>query len=241
MKIRHIATRFALILALAAVLPLIGYGAWSLFTLQRGTRESIVAGNLNVASRASDEIRRYIVSNAEIIKALGANLQDTNLQAWQQDRILKNYVLQFREFREITLFDEAGAVATSGARMRGHPGGAAADHDGVGMAQSAWTTTCRRRRVCHSSDAVESPWLASAITSKMADGRSIRSGEHGSRWSRGRHADRPRRSDQKALVAQSRNMSSHPWVRSATAGRRRGVTIDANTLNSRVAARTIPR
>jgi signal transduction histidine kinase len=114
LKIRHIATRFALILAVAAVLPLAAYGVWSLMTLQRGTRDSIIDGNLNVANRAGDEIRRYIVGNAEIIKALGADLQETGLQPWQKDRILKNYVLQFREFRELTLFDEGGGIlATS--------------------------------------------------------------------------------------------------------------------------------
>lgn len=114
MKIRRIATRFALILAAAAVLPLFAYGAWSLVTLQRATSESVTAGNLNVANRAATEIRRYIVANAEIMKALAADLQNTGLEPWQQDRILKNYVLQFREFRELTLFDEAGGIiATS--------------------------------------------------------------------------------------------------------------------------------
>src|SRR6185436_7204349 len=59
------------------------------------------------------EIRRYIVTNAEILKALSADLQDTELTAAQQDRILKNYVLQFREFREITMFDQTGAMVAS--------------------------------------------------------------------------------------------------------------------------------
>ena len=68
-----------------------------------------IAGNQNVATRAAEEIRRYVVTNAALLKALAADLQDTGLETWQQDRILKNYVLQFREFREITLFDEAGA------------------------------------------------------------------------------------------------------------------------------------
>src|SRR6266550_2511735 len=96
------------------MLPLVAYGFWSLVTLQRGTRESVVTGNLNVATRAAEEIRRYIVGAAEILKALAADLQNTGLEQWQQDRILKNYALQFREFREITLFDEPGApVATS--------------------------------------------------------------------------------------------------------------------------------
>ena len=50
MRIRHIATRFAIVLAIAAMLPLVAYGLWSLVTLQRGTRDSVVTGNLNVAT-----------------------------------------------------------------------------------------------------------------------------------------------------------------------------------------------
>src|SRR2546422_472117 len=113
MKIRHISPRFALLLAVSAVVPLLVYGFVSILSLQRGTRDSIVSGNLNVATRAAEEIRRYVSTNAELLKALAADLQNTGLQQWQQDRILKNYILQFREFRELTLFDEAGAVASS--------------------------------------------------------------------------------------------------------------------------------
>ncbi len=111
--IRRIAVRFALLLALVAVVPLVAYGVVSIWSLQRGTRESIITGNENVATRAAEEIRRYVVTNAELLKALAADLQDTGLTASQQDRILKNYVLQFREFRELTLFDEAGAVVAT--------------------------------------------------------------------------------------------------------------------------------
>ena len=107
-KIRHIATRFALLLAAAAVVPLLAYGAVSIVSLQRGTRDSIVQGNVNVVTRAAEEIRRYVSTNADLLKALAADLENTGLERWQQDRILKNFVLEFREFREIALFDEAG-------------------------------------------------------------------------------------------------------------------------------------
>jgi signal transduction histidine kinase len=111
--IRHIATRLALILGVAAVLPLLAYGFVSLWSLERSTRESVATGNQNVAARAADELERYVSSHAEILKALGADLQDTGLKPWQQDRIVKNYILQFREFREITLFDQAGSVVAT--------------------------------------------------------------------------------------------------------------------------------
>src|SRR5882724_3978861 len=112
-RIRHIAARFALLLGVAAVVPLLAYGVVSILSLQRGTRESVVNGNRNVAVRAAEEIRRYVVTNAELLKALSADLQDTGLNQHQQDQILKNYVLQFREFREITLFDQDGAAIVS--------------------------------------------------------------------------------------------------------------------------------
>src|SRR5213594_998417 len=113
-RIRRIAARFALLVAVAAVVPLVAYGVVSIWSLQRGTRDSVVTGNLNVATRASEEIRRYVVTNAALLKALAADLQNTGLEQWQQDRILKNYILQFREFRELTLFDEESRmIATS--------------------------------------------------------------------------------------------------------------------------------
>src|SRR6266850_6211287 len=113
LRVRRIAVRFALLLALAAVVPLLAYGVISIWSLQRGTRESIITGNQNVATRAAEEIHRYVVSHTEVLKALAADLQDSGLETWQKDRILKNYVLQFREFREITLFDEGGGVIAS--------------------------------------------------------------------------------------------------------------------------------
>jgi signal transduction histidine kinase len=113
-KIRRIAVRFALLLTLVAIVPLVAYGVVSILSLQRGTRESVIAGNENVATRAAEEIRRYIVTHADLLRALSADLQDTGLNPRQQDQILKNFVLQFREFRELTLFDESGAtIATS--------------------------------------------------------------------------------------------------------------------------------
>jgi signal transduction histidine kinase len=112
-KISRIGFKFALMLAGAAVAPLLAYGFISLLSLQRGTRDSIILGNQNVATRAAEEIRRYVSSNAELLQALAANLQETGLQPWQQERILRNYILRFSEFREITLFDESGQPLAS--------------------------------------------------------------------------------------------------------------------------------
>jgi signal transduction histidine kinase len=111
---KRIATRFALLMAAAAVLPLLAFGAWSIVSARSGAKEAVILGNLNVARRAAEQIELYVTSSVKILKAVAADLQNTGLARWQQDRILKNFVLQFPEFTELTLVNEDGhTIATS--------------------------------------------------------------------------------------------------------------------------------
>src|SRR5262245_30929779 len=219
-RIRHIATRFALILALAAVLPLLLYGVVSIWSLNRGTRDTVVSGNQNVANRAAEEIRRYVAGNAFILKALGADLQDTGLDRRQQAAIVRNYVLTFREFHEITVFDESGTVvATSrvGAPKVITPHEATIDLGGVTMSPIRVDNdllpptlfTVRMKRLNQPAG-----WLVGEFSLeemwKMVDG--IRIGEHGFALVVApdgqlvAHGD----PDKKSLIAKSTNVSGHP-------------------------------
>ena len=111
---RRITSRFVLLIAGAAVAPLVLYGAVSVTSLRNGTRESVTDGNLKVAGQVAAEIDLYMRDNVRVLQSLGTELTATNLYTWQQNRILKDYVLAFPEFRELTLFDGAGhALATS--------------------------------------------------------------------------------------------------------------------------------
>ena len=110
---KNIATRFALLLAAAAVVPLLAYGAVSILTLRSGAQRAVIQGNLNVAARAAEQIELYVTGSVKILKAVAADLQQTGLEPWQKDRILKNFVLQFPEFRELTLLDDSGRATVS--------------------------------------------------------------------------------------------------------------------------------
>jgi signal transduction histidine kinase len=106
--------RFAAMLATAAVVPLLTYGVVSVYSLRQGTRRTVTDGNLNVARQVAEQVRRYISTNLQILDALAADLEGAGLGADQQDRMLKNHVLRFPEFRELTAFGAAGApIATS--------------------------------------------------------------------------------------------------------------------------------
>jgi len=106
--VKKISNRFALMMAAAAVFPLLMYGAISVYSTRNGAQQAVIEGNLGVARRVAEQIELYVTGSVKILNAVAADLQQTGLQRWQQDRILKNFVLQFPEFTELTLVDEAG-------------------------------------------------------------------------------------------------------------------------------------
>jgi signal transduction histidine kinase len=221
-RIRHIATRFALIFAGAALLPLIIFGIVSILSLRTGTRESIVAGNLNVAARAAEAIRGYVSSHSDMLKALAADLQNTGLDRSQQDRILKNWILDIPRFREITLFDEARQPIVSsrvGPPRIMVPTDAAVSLGGVSMSpirvdDDFLPTTVFAVPLTQLGR--PAGWLVGEFSLeamwRMVD--DIRIGAHGFALvvspdgTLVAHGD----PDKKALVAQGRNMKGHPLV-----------------------------
>ena len=111
---RSITTKLILLIMTAAVVPLVLFAVISINSLRSGTRQSVTEGNLNVATRAAEQIAAYVSNSADVLRAIGAELNGTRLTPWQQDRVAKNFVLEFPEFREISFFGPGGTVrATS--------------------------------------------------------------------------------------------------------------------------------
>jgi signal transduction histidine kinase len=119
---RRITSRFVALIATAAVGPLIIYGAVSVAHLKQGTQASVIQGNRRVAQQVAEQIGQYIVHDTRILRSIGLELRATGLEPWLQSRILKDYVLDFPEFREVSLFETSGQpLATSrpgAARLR---------------------------------------------------------------------------------------------------------------------------
>ena len=104
-----------LLIATAAVLPLVLYGAISVRSLRHGTQGSVTDGNLKVAEQVVAQVDLYIRSNTRVLESIGAEINAISLTTWEEERILKDYVIEFPEFREITLFDRAGTPLVSSA------------------------------------------------------------------------------------------------------------------------------
>jgi signal transduction histidine kinase len=112
-KMTRLTSRFVLLIATAAVAPLVLYGLISVTYLRSGTQDSVTNGNLQVAGQVSERIRLYFDNNVRVLRSVGMELLDTHLARWQQERILRNHVLDFPEFREVTLFDPGGRLLVS--------------------------------------------------------------------------------------------------------------------------------
>jgi signal transduction histidine kinase len=111
--VKSISRNIAMLVVTAAVLPLLVYGLVSVRTLRAGTERSVVAGNISVATRAAEQIEQYVADSVNTLQAAGSEVHGTFLAPWQQERILRNFVLTFPAFRDLTLYDRDGAPIAS--------------------------------------------------------------------------------------------------------------------------------
>ena len=88
---RRITSRFVLLIASAAIAPLVVYGAISLLNLKQGTQSSVSEGNQRVADQVAEQIGQYIANNTRVLKSVGLTLRGIGLEPWQQSRVLKDY------------------------------------------------------------------------------------------------------------------------------------------------------
>ena len=113
MRIR-ISTKLILLLLVASLLPLTFFGLLSLWQVRKATIVSVTEGNVNVSRRAAAEIEQYVKNGLTILESTAENINHADLQDWQKERILKNYINRFDEFNELTVRNPEGkVVATS--------------------------------------------------------------------------------------------------------------------------------
>ena len=110
---KRITGRFVLLIATAAVLPLLLYGSVSVSKLTDGTEQSVSRGNQAVAQQIGEQIKLYFDNSHRVLASIAGDLRGTQLEQWQQEEILRNHVLDFPEFREISVFDAGGRLRVS--------------------------------------------------------------------------------------------------------------------------------
>ena len=134
---RRITSRFVLLIASAAIAPLVVYGVISLINLRNGTISSVSEGSQRVADQVAEQIGQYVAHNTRVLRSVGLTLRGIHLEPWQQSRVLKDYLIDFPEFREISFFGAGGRlIATSrpGDSTLSIPAATDVDADGIYIA-----------------------------------------------------------------------------------------------------------
>ena len=110
---KTITARIVLLIATAAVAPLLLFGFISIERLREGSRASVVQGNTVVASQVAERIEAYFENNRRVLASIALQIQGAQLAQWQQQTILTNHVLDFSEFKEIALVSTTGVILAS--------------------------------------------------------------------------------------------------------------------------------
>jgi signal transduction histidine kinase len=110
---KTIRARLAVLVATAAIAPLLAYGVVSLQLLRSATNVSVTSEAEVAAVHAAAEIDQYLRHNLDLLRVVAADLQYASLSREQQERILRNNVVEFPVFSELTLFDGGGRPLAS--------------------------------------------------------------------------------------------------------------------------------
>ncbi|MCL6582382.1 MAG: HAMP domain-containing protein [bacterium] len=113
-RISKLSTKLILVLVLSSLIPLLIYGIISIKVSRSAYFQSIAERNRWVAMSTAYQIESYIKHNLAILQGLANNIDRVYLNKWQKEIIIKNFFINFNEFREISLLDHQGLeVATS--------------------------------------------------------------------------------------------------------------------------------
>jgi signal transduction histidine kinase len=111
--VKTIRARLVVLVATAAIAPLLAYGVVSLQLLRSATHVSVMSEAETAAEHAATEIDDYVRHNLDLLSVVAADLQFTAVTPEQQARILRNNVNDFEAFSELTLFDGEGRALAS--------------------------------------------------------------------------------------------------------------------------------
>ena len=87
---KTIRSRLAVLVATAAVAPLLAYGVVSLQLLRSATNVSVIEEAETAAEHAAVRDRPYLAHNIDLLTAVASDLQYAGLTLDQQERILRN-------------------------------------------------------------------------------------------------------------------------------------------------------
>lgn len=121
-KISH---KLSFILVASIIIPMLIFAYLSLSISIKADFEAVSTGNQRVALRTAEQIEQYITNSINILQSVTENINGLHLNNTQKDTVIKNHVLNFKEFQKIIITDRHGQeIVTSemGGELKDHSG-----------------------------------------------------------------------------------------------------------------------
>lgn len=108
LRVSKITYKLSFILVASIIIPMIIFAFLALSISIETDYELVSRGNREVALRTADQIEQYIYHSIDMLQVLAENMNDLHLNKFQKDTIIKNLVLNFKEFDKIAITDRSG-------------------------------------------------------------------------------------------------------------------------------------
>ncbi|MEW5802743.1 MAG: sensor histidine kinase [bacterium] len=116
-SINHVSTKISIklicLLVLSALAPLSVYGIFSIYTSRKAYYQSASEGNKHVAIGTAEQIELYVKNTHNILQGLASNINRIYLNKWQKEVIIRNFVINFDEFKKISIINSNGREVAS--------------------------------------------------------------------------------------------------------------------------------
>lgn len=107
--------KLSYLLLFSSLIPLMVFGAMAMRKAVAAQYETISQGNALVARRSAEQIGQYVMTITNVLRALSENINRPGLTRGLQESIIRNYIINFRQFQELSLVNDRGnEVITQG-------------------------------------------------------------------------------------------------------------------------------
>lgn len=114
LRISKISYKLGFILVASIIIPMIIFASLSLSISSKADFQAVSRGNQKVALRTAEQINQYITNSISILQSVLENINGLHLSNSQKEIVIKNHVLNFKEFDKIVITNRLGQeTATS--------------------------------------------------------------------------------------------------------------------------------
>lgn len=110
---KTITKKLLVLVVVTGLVPLLFFGVYTIFQSQKTSEKTIMQANEKIAQEIVDQVQQYLKNAQYLIESLANSFVDVRLSSEQKEIMLRNYAMQFDQFKAIHIIDDKGVVSYS--------------------------------------------------------------------------------------------------------------------------------